>query len=77
MPHISVKLYPGRSEQQKSKFAEEVVKLAKATFKCDEKHLSVDIQDIDPTEWARKVYGPEIEANWDRLYKKPGYEPPR
>jgi 4-oxalocrotonate tautomerase len=75
MPHFHVKMLPGRSEQQKKRLAEEIVKAAIATLKCEEKFISVAIDDVAPNEWTKKVYGPEIEANWDTLYKKPSYEP--
>jgi 4-oxalocrotonate tautomerase len=75
MPHIVVKMLPGRSEQQKAKLAQEIVKTVTATLKCEDKWVSVAIEDVEPGEWTANVYRPEIEANWDKLYKKPSYEP--
>ncbi len=75
MPHVIVKLYPGRSEQQKIQLAEEIDKHVVAILKCEEKSVSVAIEEIKPEEWPRKVYKPDILDNWEKLYKKPGYNP--
>jgi 4-oxalocrotonate tautomerase len=75
MPHVIVKLYSGRSEQQKTRLAEEISKAVMATLKCDETSVSVDIEDIKPEDWAEKVYKPDILSNLEKLYKKPGYNP--
>ena len=75
MPHVIVKLYPGRSEQQKARLAEEIVKNLVAIAKCEEKSVSVAIEEIKPEDWAEKVYRPDILNSPEKLYKKPGYNP--
>ncbi len=78
MPHLIAKLYPGRSEQQKIRLAEQIVKDVKdvvAIVKCEEKSVSVAIEEIKPEDWAEKVYKPDIVNNWEKLYKRPGYNP--
>ena len=75
MPHVIVKLYPGRSEEQKVRLVEEIVKDIVAIAKCEEKSVSVAIEEIKPEDWAEKVYRPDILDNQQRLYKKPGYNP--
>jgi 4-oxalocrotonate tautomerase len=75
MPHISVKLYPGRSEQQEIRLAEQIVKDVVALMKCGEESVSVAIEEIQPEDWAETVYKPDILGNWEKLYKKPGYNP--
>ena len=52
MPHVIVKLYPGRSEQQKARLAEEIVKDVVAIAKCGEEAVSVAIEEINPEDWA-------------------------
>lgn len=74
MPHVIVKLYPGRSEQQKIRLAEQIVNDVVDIIKCDESSVSVAIEEIKPTDWADKVYKPDILNNADKLYKKPGYQ---
>ena len=73
MPHVVIKLYPGRSDQQKSRLAEQIVKDVTATLNCGEGSVSVAIEDIQPGDWAEKVYKADIIPNWEKLYKKPGY----
>ena len=75
MPHVIVKLYPGRSEQQKTRLAEEIVKDVVAIAKCEEKSVSVAIEEIKPEAWAEEVYRPDILDSPEKLYKKPGYNP--
>jgi 4-oxalocrotonate tautomerase len=74
MPHVIVKLYSGRSEQQKIRLAEEITKAVMAVLKSDEKSISVCIEDIKPEDWAEKVYKPDILGN-PKLYKKAAYNP--
>lgn len=75
MPHVIVKLYPGRPEEQKKRLADEIVKALVATVQCKEKSVSVAIEEFEPTDWPEKVYKPDILDKQDTLYKKPGYNP--
>jgi len=75
MPHVIVKLYPGRSEQQKARLAEEITKAVIACANSKEADVSVSIEEVAPADWAETVYKPDIIANPERLYKKPGYTP--
>ena len=75
MPHIIVKLYPGRSEDQKQLLADEIAKDVVAIARCEETSVSVSFEEIEPSDWAEKVYKPDILYKKDKLYKKPGYNP--
>jgi len=75
MPHVIVKLLPGRSEQQKARLADEIVRDIVAIAKCEEKSVSVAFEEIKPEDWAEKVYKPDILDSPEKLYKKPGYNP--
>ncbi len=75
MPHIIVKLYAGRSEQQKAEIAEAVAQALMASAGSAERSISVAIEDVAPEDWADKVYKPDILDKPDQLYKKPGYTP--
>jgi 4-oxalocrotonate tautomerase len=48
MPHVIVKLYPGRSDQQKTRLAEEIAKDVVAIAGCKEKSVSVAFEEIKP-----------------------------
>ncbi len=73
MPHVIVKLYPGRSEEQKIKLADEIVKDIVTIAKCAEKSVSVAFEEIEKEDWAETVYKPDILNKKDSLYKEPGY----
>jgi 4-oxalocrotonate tautomerase len=75
MPHVIVKLYSGRSEQQKSQLAEQITKAVMAGAQCAEPAVSVSIEDVEPQDWLETVYKPDILGKPDKLYKKPGYDP--
>jgi 4-oxalocrotonate tautomerase len=73
MPHVSVKLWPGKSEQQKIRLAEAIVKDVMNVLNYREESVSVAIEEVKPQDWADKVYKPEIINNPEQQYKKPGY----
>jgi 4-oxalocrotonate tautomerase len=75
MPHVVVKLLAGRSEQQKGRFAAQLVKDVMTILNCGEESISVTIEDIKAGDWAEKVYNAKIAPNREKLYKKPGYNP--
>jgi 4-oxalocrotonate tautomerase len=73
MPHVSVKLWPGRSEQEKQQLAEAIADDVVRITGCSESSVSVTIEDIPSGQWKEKVYDPKIRDKADLLYKKPGY----
>jgi 4-oxalocrotonate tautomerase len=75
MPHIIVKLASGRSEQQKARLTEHIVRSVVTALNTEEQAVSVAIHDVKPQDWVENVYKPEIAGDWDSLYKKPGYNP--
>ena len=75
MPHVIVKLWSGKSDQQKKKVAEEVTKAVMATLSYGKESISVGIEDVEPKDWTQKVYKPDILSKLQTIYKKPGYTP--
>jgi 4-oxalocrotonate tautomerase len=73
MPHVIVKLWPGKTEEQKTRLAEEIVRDVTKVLNYGEESVSVSIEEVEPRDWAEKVYRPDIMNNPERLYKKPGY----
>lgn len=73
MPHVEIKCFPGRSEEQKTRCAEEVTKAITETMGCDASSVSVAIKEIEKEEWKDKVWDTHIAPEKDSLYKKPGY----
>lgn len=76
MPHVVVKVVPGKSEEQKRQLAEEITKVVMSVLHYGEEAVSVAFEEVRPEDWMAKVYIPEIQEKWDTVYKKPGYEPP-
>ena len=73
MPHVIVKLWPGKSEQQKRRLTEAIVKDVMKVLKYGEESVSVAIEEVPAEDWAEKVYERDIVENSEKLYKKPGY----
>ncbi len=74
MPHVIVKLWPGKSEQQKTRLAEGITKDVMEILHYGEESVSVAMEEVNSQEWVEKVYKPDVKNNWDKLYKKPGYD---
>lgn len=73
MPHVIVKLWPGKSEEQKARLAEAIAQNVMTALHYGEESVSVAFEEVTSKEWADKVYRPDIEAKWHTVYKKPGY----
>jgi 4-oxalocrotonate tautomerase len=73
MPHVIIKLWPGRSAEQKQLLAEKINRDVVDVLGCGEEAVSVAIEEVESSDWSEKVYKPDIAAKTDQLYKKPGY----
>ena len=73
MPHVIVKLWPGKSEQQKRRLAEAITRDVAKVLNYGDESVSVAVEEVTPAEWAEKVYRPDIVEKAATLYKKPGY----
>jgi 4-oxalocrotonate tautomerase len=74
MPHVIVKLWPGKSEQQKNSLADKIARDVMDVLTYGEESVSVGFEEIKSQDWKEKVYKPDIQDKWDKLYKKPRYE---
>ena len=74
MPHVIVKLWPGKSEQQKRRLAEAITKDIATVLHYGDESVSVALEEVAAAEWGEKVYRPDIVEKAATLYKKPGYE---
>jgi 4-oxalocrotonate tautomerase len=74
MPHVIVKLWQGKSEQQKNRLAEAITKDIIDILHYGEESVSVAMEEVQSQDWVEKVYQPEIKGKLDMLYKKPGYD---
>ena len=73
MPHVIVKLWPGKSKEQKERLAERISQAVMDVLDYGEESVSVAMEEVKSSDWAKQVYQPDINAKWDKLYKKPGY----
>lgn len=73
MPHVIIKLWPGKSEEQKQQLADAIAQDVMDVLGYGEESVSVAIQEIRAEEWAEEVYKTDIVGNSAKLYKKPGY----
>lgn len=73
MPHIIVKLWPGRKDETKSKLAKRIASTVAEELNVDIGEVSVAIEEVPREEWGEKVYKAEIKDNAN-IYHKPNYE---
>jgi len=74
MPHVIIKLWPGKSEAQKQRLADKITKDVMDVFHNGEESVSVAMEEVSSKDWSEQVYKPDIQAKQDKLYKKHGYE---
>lgn len=75
MPHVVIKLWPGRTAEQKQKLTERIIEAMGEELGAGEKSISVAFEEIPSDRWVEEVYEPEIAAKSHLLTKKPGYKP--
>ena len=68
MPHVVIKLWPGRSEEQKTAMVHAVVEAAEKTLGAAPQWLSVSVEEVAPEVWEEQVVQPEITGKADTLY---------
>lgn len=73
MPHVIVKAWPGRTEEQKRRLAKAITRNVMDILGDGEASVSVGFVEVPPGRWKEDVYRPDIEACARTLYKTPGY----
>lgn len=75
MPHISVKMLEGRSEEQKKKLAAALVKTLTEELHCSAHYVTCTVEDFSAQEW-QSVFKQEIaDKPQETVYKKAEYDP--
>lgn len=77
MPHVIVKLWPGKSVAQKRALSDAIVRDVTSILGYGDEAVSVGFEEVAPDAWTARVYEPDIENKWDTLVKQPGYRPGR
>lgn len=55
MPHIAIKMYPGRSEELKKEIALKTRDFLAQEMGMEEKFFSVSVEDIEKDQWQEEV----------------------
>ncbi|MBQ0004965.1 MAG: tautomerase family protein [Clostridiales bacterium] len=55
MPHIDVKMFPGRDEATKKALAEKIIETAVEQLGCAKEVLSVSVAEVTPDDWNEQV----------------------
>ena len=73
MPHVVVKLWPGRNDEIKTNLAKKIADVVAEDLKVDIGDVSVAFEEVGRSDWGEKVYKREIKDN-EAVYLKPDYE---
>lgn len=75
MPHIVIKLVPGRSAEQLDRLTQAILRDVTLVLECEEELVSIGIEEVSPESWMADVYAPKIAGKAHTLTKQPGYSP--
>jgi len=73
MPHVVVKLCQASPNSRRVRLAQNITKDVMDVLHYGEESVSVAFEEVEPGDWAAKVYQTDIVGNAEKLYKKPGY----
>ena len=73
MPHITIKMLKGRTEEQKKLASEKLAAALVEAIGCNPTHISVSVEDFTPEEWQEQ-YKKEVVEN-ENLVLEPDYDP--
>ncbi len=73
MPHVDIKCFTGRTDQQKKECADKIAQVIAETLGCKTTSVSVAIKDVSQEDWKAEVWDKSIIPDQQYLYKKPGY----
>jgi 4-oxalocrotonate tautomerase len=73
MPHVIVKLWPGRTIKQKTDLSNKITEALKTSLDATDSSISIAIEEVPEEKWKESVYDTEITGKEELLYKKPGY----
>lgn len=69
-----MKLWPGKSEGQKRRLSDAIVRDVTSILNYGDESVSVAFEEVPPGDWKSKVHEPDILGSWDQLAKEPGYD---
>jgi 4-oxalocrotonate tautomerase len=74
MPHVIVKLWPGKSADQKRRLSDAIVRNVTTILDYGDESVSVAFEEVAARDWKSKVYEPDILGRSGQLTKRPGYD---
>ena len=74
MPHISLKMLEGRTEEQKQKAADALKAALADSLGINDSYITATVEDFTAEEW-QTVFKQEITDKPDKVYIKPKYDP--
>ncbi|QDT29688.1 4-oxalocrotonate tautomerase [Gimesia panareensis] len=74
MPHVIIKLWPGKSDALKQELADRITRDVMDVFHYGAESISVAFEEVKASEWREKVFQPDIVAKPEQLFKHPGYD---
>ena len=75
MPHISVKMLEGRSEEQKKRLAAALVRALTEELHCSDHYVTCTVEDYSAVEWQTGFQREIAEKPVHVVYKKAEYNP--
>lgn len=75
MPHVIVKLWPGKTAAQKQLLSDTIVEDVKTILGYGDEAVTVGFEEVSSADWFDHVYKNDIQDKWNTLTKKPGYGP--
>ncbi|MEO2002908.1 MAG: tautomerase family protein [Candidatus Poribacteria bacterium] len=73
MPHVNVRMYPGRTDDQKRALTAKIIEAFDAALDIPPEWLTVAIEEVAPEDWHADVVEPEALGKQELLYKEPEY----
>lgn len=75
MPHVIVKLWPGKTTAQKQLLSDTIVENVKTILGYGDESVTIGFEEVSSADWFDQVYKNDIQDKWTMLTKKPGYGP--
>ncbi|MCQ2535036.1 MAG: tautomerase family protein [Clostridia bacterium] len=70
MPHVTIKMWTGRSDEIKTRLSEKVAQTIADDLGCKLSDVTVAVDDVNKEDWVDQVVSKEIENNPNIYFKK-------
>ena len=65
MPHVIVRLWPGKSEEQKTRLADRIAKNVMDALHYGEESVSVGFEEVKSEDCREQLHQPDVKDQWD------------